>query len=277
MPEPLVSICVVTYNHEKFIAQCLDGLLMQQTDFPFEIIIGEDCSTDRTRQIVRQYEATHPGIIRPMYHQRNVGASRNLFEHVLSRTRGRYIAICDGDDYWTDPQKLQKQVDFLEQHPQCVLCFHRVKEVDKDDKFLQQQQTTDQPIFYGWKDILHISIPTLSVLFRHCIDRYPEEVYQVRSGDTFLFGMLSRFGGAADMGFMGATYRVHSGGIYSGKSRVDQFRQTIHTRKLMLRSPFFNKEQLAELRKEVERRKKIYIKHFMRKFEFINCVRILFA
>lgn len=277
MSDPIVSVCVITYNHEKYITRCLEGILEQQTSFPIEIVLGEDCSSDATRQIIREFEARYPGIIRPVYHQRNVGAARNLFEYALPMAKGRYIALCDGDDYWTDPHKLQKQVDYLQQHPECVLCFHRVKQVDQDDRILQQQEPAGKTIVYSWKDILHISIPTLSVVFNNCIDRFPDEVFQARSGDTFLFGMLSRYGGAADLGFVGAHYRVHAGGTYSGKSQVEQFRQTIHTRKLMQSSSWFSKEQITELKKEIERRKKRYIKHFIRKFQFTNCLKIIFT
>ncbi|MDF2189659.1 glycosyltransferase [Paraflavitalea sp. CAU 1676] len=275
--QPVVSVCAVTYNHESYLAQCLDSLVMQQTNFAFEVIVGEDCSTDSTRKILREYDQKYPGIIKPIYHQRNVGAARNLFEHCLLMAKGKYIAICDGDDYWTDHLKLQRQVDFLEAHPGCVLSFHRVKQVDQHDRFLQQQETTTEIRFYSWEDILHISIPTLSVVFRNCIPHYPDEVYQAKSGDTFLFGMLSRYGGAADLGFIGAAYRVHAGGTFSGKSQVEQYRQTIHTRKLMQRSPFFSREQLVELSKEIERRKKRYMKHFIKKGEFGNCLKILFT
>ena len=277
MPSPLLSVCVITYNQEKYIGQCLEGILMQKTSFPFEIVIGEDCSADHTRNIIRYYEKKHPGIIKPIYHDRNVGAARNHFEYCFAQIKTPYIAICDGDDYWTDPGKLQKQVDFMEQHPECVLCFHRINVVDQDNRLVQQQQPAIAPILYTWKDILHISIPTLSVVFRNCIDRFPREIFKVKSGDTFLFGMLSRYGGAADLGFVGAHYRIHTGGIYSGKSQVEQYRQTIHTRKLMQQSSFFSKEQVAEIRKEVNRRKIRYIKQFIKKKQFGNCLKIMFT
>lgn len=275
--EPIVSVCAITYNHERYIARCLDGLLMQQTSFPFEVVLGEDCGKDQTRDIIRAYEQKYPTIIKPIYHEQNVGAARNLFQYCLPAAKGKYIAICDGDDYWTDPHKLQRQVDFLEQHPDCVMNFHRVRQVDQDDNIIQQQEPSPAVRFYSRHDILHISIPTLSVVYRNCLGQYPEEVYQAKSGDTFLFGMLSRYGGAADLGFVGANYRVHAGGTYSGKSQVEQYRQTIHTRKLMKQSAFFTREQAAELKKEIDRRKKRYIKHFIKKGEFSNCLKILFT
>lgn len=116
---PLVSVCCITYNHAPFIRQCLDGFMMQQTDFPFEVLIHDDASTDGTADIIREYEEKYRGIIKPIYQQENqysksipISATYNF-----PRAQGKYIALCEGDDYWTDPYKLQKQVDFLEANP----------------------------------------------------------------------------------------------------------------------------------------------------------------
>jgi glycosyltransferase involved in cell wall biosynthesis len=121
--EPLVSIRVVTYNQERFIAACLESVLMQRTDFPIEVIVGEDCSTDGTRAIVRDYAGRFPDRIVATMAEQNVGALEN-YRRVRAAARGRYHAICEGDDYWTDPLKLQKQVDYLEEHPNSPMCFH---------------------------------------------------------------------------------------------------------------------------------------------------------
>ena len=126
-----VSVHMITYNHERFIAQAIEGVLMQQTDFAVELVIGEDCSTDGTRAIVRRYGERYPERIRLLLQERNLGARANALA-TLNACRGQYIALCEGDDYWTDPTKLQKQVDFLESHPECSLCFHRVLVVYED-------------------------------------------------------------------------------------------------------------------------------------------------
>lgn len=120
---PLVSVRVITYNHERYITRCLDGLLMQKTDFPYEIVIGEDCSTDGTRDIVMRYQARHPDIIRVITSETNVGAFNNS-SRVCAASRGKYHAFCEGDDFWIDSMKLQKQVDLLEAHPDYSMCFH---------------------------------------------------------------------------------------------------------------------------------------------------------
>lgn len=112
---PLVSICTLTFNHEKYISKAIESFLMQRTSFPFEIIIGEDCSTDGTKEIVNKYKKRYPELIKVITSERNVGIIRNSIRTVEA-CNGKYFAFCEGDDYWTDPLKLQKQVDYLEKH-----------------------------------------------------------------------------------------------------------------------------------------------------------------
>ena len=121
---PLVTVCLITYNHAPFVAQAIDGILRQRVGFPWELVIADDCSTDGTREILLEYQRTHPELIRLILQPTNVGAARNWHE-LLGAPRGRYIAYCEGDDYWTDEFKLQKQIDFLEQHSDYVLCFSK--------------------------------------------------------------------------------------------------------------------------------------------------------
>lgn len=123
---PLVSISCITYNHAPYIREALEGFVSQQTDFPFEVLIHDDCSTDGTTEIIREYEAKYPEIIKPMYETENqysLGKPIGTQVWNLPRAQGKYIALCEGDDYWTDPLKLQKQVDFLESHPDFGMCY----------------------------------------------------------------------------------------------------------------------------------------------------------
>ena len=128
--EIMVSIECTSYNHEDFIAEALDSLLMQKTDFAFEILVHDDASTDRSAEIIRSYERQYPDIIKPIYqteNQHSKGVLVELFNQ--DRARGKYMAICEGDDYWTDPEKLQKQVDYMEAHPECSMCVHTAERV----------------------------------------------------------------------------------------------------------------------------------------------------
>ena len=122
----MVSIRCATYNHAHYIRQCLDGFVMQKTNFRFEAIVHDDASTDGTTEIVREYADKYPDIIVPMYETENQ-YSKNLVamnDAINNKLVGKYVAICEGDDYWTDPLKLQKQFDYMESHPDCSLCFH---------------------------------------------------------------------------------------------------------------------------------------------------------
>lgn len=132
--EPIASVRCITYNHEKYIAQALDSFLMQETNFPFEIVVHDDASTDKTADIIREYEAKYPIIIKPIYETENLyskkdGSLRKIMDNAC---KGKYIAYCEGDDYWCDPHKLQMQHDAMEAHPECSLCTHIVQEVTEN-------------------------------------------------------------------------------------------------------------------------------------------------
>ena len=126
---PLVTIRCITYNHEPYIRQCLEGFVMQKTNFLFEAIVHDDASTDGTAAIIREYAEKYPDIIKPIYETENQYSKRNgsLTRIMDAHMRGKYIAICEGDDYWIDPLKLQKQVDFMEGHPECGLCYTKMR------------------------------------------------------------------------------------------------------------------------------------------------------
>ena len=127
-----VSVCVVTYNQENYIAECLESLVTQQTNFKFEIIVGEDCSKDSTRTIVQQYAEKYPDLIVPLFYEKNVGAVENV-KQVYKKARGKYIAHIDGDDLAL-PNKLQKQYEILESSPDCIICSHDMISIDERSK-----------------------------------------------------------------------------------------------------------------------------------------------
>ena len=126
----LLSVICTTYNHEKYIRQALDSILMQKVNFKYEVIVGEDCSPDNTREILKEYEKKYPDIFTMVYRDKNIGAKKNSFD-ISMRCKGKYIAYLECDDYWTDENKLQKQVDYLEAHPNTIEVAHRVVIVDE--------------------------------------------------------------------------------------------------------------------------------------------------
>jgi glycosyltransferase involved in cell wall biosynthesis len=163
---PLVSVHIITYNQESYVARAIAGALQQQTDFPLEILVGEDCSQDGTRDIVLGYQREHPERIRVITSERNVGALENS-NRVLRVCRGKYIAICDGDDYWTDPHKLQKQVDFLEAHPEYGMCCHDVDVVCDGVARVCTFAESPQGTFSFEDAVKRHFIPTASLVWRH--------------------------------------------------------------------------------------------------------------
>ncbi len=132
----VVSVICNTYNHENYIEQCIKGFLLQETNFKFEVLIHDDASTDKTAEVIRKYEKQYPDIIKPIYEEVNqyslhVGITANI---MLPKAKGKYFALCEGDDYWIDPQKLQKQVDYMESHPDCTFCIHNAIRVNPEGK-----------------------------------------------------------------------------------------------------------------------------------------------
>lgn len=133
-----LSVVVITYKHEKYLRKCLDSILMQQVDFDLEIIISDDCSPDNTANIIKDYHERYPDIVRPTLRSQNVGASRNQYDCFL-QAKGKYIAILDGDDFWTDKNKLRLQTEFLENNPDYIACTQRYRVVDQDDNITKEQ------------------------------------------------------------------------------------------------------------------------------------------
>lgn len=218
--EPLVSICCLTYNHEPYIRDAIEGFLMQKTDFPFEILIHDDASTDGTADIIREYEAKYPNIIKPIYQTENQYSKGIKVSqvHQFPRAKGKYIAMCEGDDYWIDPYKLQKQVDFLEANPEYSMCFHNALLVyEKKEKRPKQFKKLEEREYFGEEILKEWTIPTASVVFKK--DAYtplfnPNFLY----GDTILFLTLAEKGKLWCINEIMSIYRKHIGGLTSYKN-----------------------------------------------------------
>ncbi len=176
MREPLVSVDMITYNHAPYIAQAIEGVLQQKTNFPFELVIGEDCSTDGTREIVIEYKKKYPDIIRPVMSDKNVGAKENSYR-TMKACNGKYIAYCEGDDYWHRPDKLQKQVDYMESHPECGMVYSDYDRYEVETRRLVRSSNSEQgkipPIHPQLIDILRAKcgILTCTVCARNALIR----------------------------------------------------------------------------------------------------------
>lgn len=212
METPLVSICCISYNHERYIKDALDGFVMQKTNFPFEIVISDDCSKDATRDIITEYKAKHPTLIRDVSPEKNMGAIPN-FLHVQKKAIGKYVAICEGDDFWVDPYKLQKQVDFLETHSDYVACFHNAYVQRGQNRGLfnalneSHYPTTEDIISRRW------FIATASLTYRKELKDFPEWGNGVISGDYLLELLLAKEGKFYYMDDVMSVYRVEGQGI----------------------------------------------------------------
>jgi glycosyltransferase involved in cell wall biosynthesis len=213
----ILSVCMVTYNHEPFIKQAIEGVLMQKINFPIELVIGEDCSTDSTRGICEEYAQKHKEIIRFLPSEKNLGMI-STFLRTYKACSGKYIALCEGDDYWTDPYKLKNQVDFLEAHPDFVICFHDVM-ILKNGDLIADNITRRVP---EETDILELLkgnyLHTASVVFRQGLfSNFPEQYLKAPVGDYFLHMLNAKYGRIKKISKPMAVYRVHTGNFHYNK------------------------------------------------------------
>lgn len=222
--KPLVSISCTTYNHAPFIRQCLDGFVIQKTLFPFEILIHDDASTDGTQDIIAEYEKKYPDIIKPIYQQDNqyskgipIGVTFNF-----PRAHGKYIAMCEGDDYWTDPLKLQKQVDFLESHPDYVMCSHRFNKYWHERGILEEDSDKDfKGADYDLQNLIGGKwlTQTLTVMYRRSALDLKRYYSYGMSLDMIMFYELLRHGKGYCFPEVMGVYRYHRGGVWSEVSQ----------------------------------------------------------
>lgn len=219
----MVSVRCATYNHVNFVRQCLDGFVMQKTNFCFEVIVHDDASTDGTTNIVREYAEKYPEIIKPMYESENQYSvdEKSMNRRIDERLVGKYIAICEGDDYWMDENKLQLQVDYMEKHPDCTMTCCRTKIYsEKDNRFYGEQYCLRKDGILNPADVVNrtgLYIPTCSIVYRkNAIENYPDycrnclvgdyplQIYCAMKGHIFYFdrvmSVYRRFNSSSWMG-----------------------------------------------------------------------------
>lgn len=229
---PLLTISCLTYNHEKFLRQTLDGFVSQKTNFKFEVIIHDDASTDATQDIIKEYQEKYPEIIKPILqtenqHSKKISISRTF---VFPNVKTKYLAICEGDDYWTDENKLQKQVDFLEANPDYSICFHPVK-VIYENNFRPEEIYPEEEIRNSEHDFEKLQrrnfIQTNSVVYRwrfpngNAAEHIPTGILP---GDWYWHLLHAQVGKIKMLPDVMSVYRKHAGGIW-----YDEDKYQIHT------------------------------------------------
>ena len=238
-----LSICIVTYNHEPYITETLQSVLEQETNFEYEILVGEDESTDRTREIVQSFAEKYPDKIRLFLHKREDDPlphhpGKWNFINNLKQARGEYIAILDGDDYWCDPLKLQKQVDFLDNHPESSICFTAA--VSQFESEPQKESQIRKPLnlkeYYTIEDFLKLNPITTctAVLRNYNWEELPGWFYTPFIWDWPLFVFCAQKGNIAYIDEVTSVYRIHASGMSSGRDEIGAYELALEGREAAL-------------------------------------------
>lgn len=242
---PLLSICCVTYNHEPFIARAITSFLMQKVNFSVEIIIHDDASNDKTGLIVSEFALAYPGIIKAIVQSENqFSRGVNTMRHVREMAKGKYVALCEGDDYWGDDMKLAKQVQFLENNPSYVMAGHQVIPIDRDGRPIKKPfvrrlgsilSSRKHACDLSPQELkeLKVNVPTNCRLFRNIVIDYPAEIHAI-GGDAILQSVLGAHGSYKFLpDIKPSFYTKHSGGIWSSISQVNQRHKSLGHRLLL--------------------------------------------
>lgn len=214
---PKVSVLIITYNQKNFIRQAIDSVLAQETTFPIEILVGDDFSSDGTREIIQEYERQHPGLVKGVLHPRNMGKNGGInFLETLKRAAGEYYALIDGDDYLTDPLKLQKQVDLLDAHPDYSMAFHNALITYEDGSPSHVLNGPDMKPYYTIEDLIGEDeiwfMATSSTLYRNSIKEYPAWFSESVSGDIPRLILKAKMGKIGYLPDVMSVYRKNSNG-----------------------------------------------------------------
>ena len=224
-----ISVVVTTYNHEDYIATCLDSIINQKGNFDLEIIIGDDASTDSTSNIIDSYVKDFPEIIFKLRNEQNVGLTKNL-KNCLDRCSGDYVAVCEGDDYWIDFFKLQKQSDYLVEHPKCSMCFSYINLFYEEENRVvaheAQQATTHD--FLCTRDLIEMNVIgnfSCYMYNKGTIEKLSPKIFEVFTADWFFNIACSEFGDIGIIREIMSVYRIHKKGAWSGKPEREQLEE----------------------------------------------------
>ncbi len=234
-PGPKVCVGIFTFNHVRYVRQALDSVLAQRTDFEFDIVVHDDCSTDGTREIVAEYTAAHPGRLRAILQDENqFGQGRRVVLLLMAAMAGEYYALLDGDDFWNDPRKLQVQADFLDANPACALCQTQTvyynEAADRSEaifppRHLRGRRMECADLAFG------NFVQTSAVMFRAgALPEFPPAFNALKVGDYALFALLAQAGWIGNIGRPMATYRIHSSNFWVNRpreARVEATREVV--------------------------------------------------
>lgn len=224
---PRVSVCLITYRHEQYIEQAVRSVLAQKTSFPVEIVIGDDASPDGTRIVLQRLEREFPGRLTLLLRESNIGMHRNV-SGTYARCRGEFVAMLEGDDYWTDPRKLQQQVDALDQHPDWSGCFHQAEYVNLHGRPLGRRHPATYREFVTFDDLCHMNwVQTCSLMIRKsAVPEIPDWVRQLAIADWAICLIATTSKPLGMLPGCMACYRIHPGGVWtsqSHRSRLEGF------------------------------------------------------
>lgn len=261
-----VSIICNAYNHGKYIRDALEGFVTQKTNFLFEILVHDDASTDNTAEIIREYEEKYPELIKPIYqtenqHSKGLGIFRNFQE---PRVKGRYIAVCEGDDYWIDPLKLQKQYDAMEAHPEVDICAHTAIKVDAaTGKEISYIRPVNNSVVLSTEDVILGGggyVATASLFYRTEITKNPPEFRKFMYLDYTLQVSGALRGGMLYLDECMSAYRFRSAGSWTVRMSQNPSRRDLHHERV--------KTMLGIMNEETNRKYEAIIKTKLHKSEF---------
>lgn len=247
MEEPLVSVVCNTYNHASYIRETLDGILMQKTTFPYEVLVHDDASTDETADIIKEYEKKYPELIKPICQTQNQRSQKIKISSTIQypRAKGRYIALCEGDDYWTDPQKLQRQFDALEAHPEVDMCAHGSIKLYPSGREVSVC-IFDKPTIITTEEMISgggLSLNTCTLMFRKTMLEKKWRFFEFWGYDYALKIRGSLRGGILCLPYNMAVYRFMSGpNAWTSRVLQDSKKEITHTEKRIQLLDYLNED-----------------------------------
>ncbi len=275
-----LSVIMITYGHEKYIREAINGVLSQKCNFDFELLVANDCSPDNTDAVIQDIVNSDVSASKIKYvkREKNIGMIPNFIDS-LSSIKSEYIALCEGDDYWIDNYKLQKQIDALEAEKDSVLCFHKVKVLNENNEIIEDN-LTNIPENYQNLETLALKgnyIHTPSVVFKNVIDTYPKEFYKTSIGDFFLYMILAEHGSLIYLKDTMAVYR-YGVGVFSAVNSIKKAKANIRLFTALL--SYFSDKSIKEIflkRQEqaisnlehavaIKEKEDFYSKHYFLKF-----------